>query len=337
MRLHTAMLPGAARLARLPAEPSEEAKRRMTIIRWCEEHDRKVRLTARHFGFSPDTISRWANAYQKWGPGGLEKGSRRPKNVRQPQTPAAVVQRILALREERPAWGREKLRVLLLDEGISISAKSIDRVLKHLRARGVLREPALYRKAPKAHLKRLRRPHGLLVQEPGALIQMDSKQVRMTNGKAVFQFGAVDCFTRKRVVALAPRLTSQQGARFLHKVLAGFPFPVQAIQSDGGSEFLGEFTRTVSELKLTHYFNRPNYPQGNGRIERSFRTDDDEFYHVYELPANLGGLEHALLTWNQVYETIRPHQALGYLTPNQFYQQWTTANHQRKEAVSDMS
>ena len=74
MRLHTAMLPGAARLARLPAEPSEEAKRRMTIIRWFEEHDRRVRLTARHFGFSPDTISRWANAYQKWGPGGLEKG-----------------------------------------------------------------------------------------------------------------------------------------------------------------------------------------------------------------------------------------------------------------------
>jgi transposase InsO family protein len=337
MRLHTAMLPGAARLARLPAEPSEEAKRRMTIVKWFEGHDRKVRLTARHFGFSPDTISRWASAYQKWGPGGLEKGSCRPKNVRQPRTPTAVVQRILALREERPAWGREKLRVLLLDEGICISAKSIDRVLKRLRARGVLREPALHRKAPKAHLKRLRRPHGLSVAQPGALVQMDSKQVRMTSGKTVFQFGAVDCFTRKRVVAIAPRLTSQQGARFLHKVLAGFPFPVQAIQSDGGSEFLGEFARTVRELKLTHYFNRPNYPQGNGRIERSFRTDDDEFYHVHELPADLGGLEHALLAWNQVYETIRPHQALGYLTPDKFYRQWTAANHQRKEAVSDMS
>ena len=97
------------------------------------------------------------------------------------------------------------------------------------------------------------------------------------------------------------------------------------------------FAQTVSELKLTHYFNRPNYPQGNGRIERSFRTDDDEFYHVEELPADLGGLEHALLAWNQVYETVRPHQALGYLTPDQFYHQWTAANHQRKEAVSDMS
>ncbi len=84
MRLHRAMLPGAARLARLPAEPSPEAKRRMTIIKWCAGHDRKVRLTARHFGFSPDTISRWANGYARYGPSGLENGSRRPRKVRQP-------------------------------------------------------------------------------------------------------------------------------------------------------------------------------------------------------------------------------------------------------------
>src|SRR6266511_1018907 len=129
MRLHTAMLPGAARLAGLPAEPSEEAKRRMTIIRWFEEHDRRVRLTARHFGFSPDTVSRWANAYQKWGAGGLEKGSRRPKNVRQPQTPPHVIQRILELREENQGCGREKQHRLLLAEGIGISSKSIDRVI----------------------------------------------------------------------------------------------------------------------------------------------------------------------------------------------------------------
>jgi putative transposase len=333
MRAHRAILPGVARLARLPAEPCEEAKRRMTIIK---EHERKVRLTARHFGFSPDTISRWAKAYDQHGPGGLENGSRRPNKVRQPQTPATVLQRILVLREERPSWGREKLRILLAREGIYISAKSIDRAIARLKGRGILREPAMQRKAPRPHLKRLRRPHGLSVQKPGALIQMDSKQVRMTNGKTVFQFGAIDCFTRKRVVALAPRLTSHQGARFLHKVIAGFSFPIQAVQSDGGSEFLGEFARTASELDLIHYFNRPNYPQGNGRIERSFRTDDDEFYHVQELPADLGRLELALLAWNHVYETVRPHQALGYLTPDQFYHHYSVVN-KRKEAVSDMS
>ena len=46
------------------------------------------------------------------------------------------------------------------------------------------------------------------MDSPGALVQMDSKQVALGNGNVVYQFGAVDCFTRKRVVALAPRLTS---------------------------------------------------------------------------------------------------------------------------------
>ena len=331
------MLPGAARLARLPAEPSAEAKRRMTVVKWFQEHDRRLRLTGRHFGFSPDTVSRWVNGYEQYGLGGLETGSRRPKNVRQPQTPPHVTQRILELREENPGCGREKLHRLLLAEGMSISPKGVDRVIARLKARGVLREPLRLRKPPKPHLKRLRRPHDLSVEEPGALVQMDSKYVQLPNGKTVYQFGAIDCFTRKRVIDLAPSLTSEEGARFLHKVISGFPFSIQAIQSDGGAEFLGDFTKTVTELQLTHYFNRPYYPQGNGRIERSFRTDDDEFYHVYDLPADFGGLRAALLAWNHRYESWRLHQALDYLTPDQFYQLWLSKQPQRKEAVSDMS
>jgi len=336
MRARTAILPGVARLARLPAEPSSEAKRRWLVVNWYEQHSCNARLTGRHFGFSPDTVCRWVRRYRQFGVGGLETGSRRPRNVRQPETPPHVLQRILELREENPGCGREKLHRLLLAEGIRISPKSIDRVIVRLKARGVLREPALRRKAPKPHFKRLRRPHDLSVEEPGALIQMDSKYVQLPNGKTVFQFGAIDCFTRKRVVDLAPSLTSEDGARFLHKVISGFPFPIRAVQSDGGPEFLGNFVSTAAELQLTHYYNRPYYPQGNGRIERSFRTDDDEFYHVYDLPADFGGIKDALLTWNHRYESWRLHQALGYLTPDQFYQQWL-AQHQRKEAVSDMS
>src|SRR2546428_5780546 len=140
MRAHRAVLPGAARLARLPAEPSPEAKRRLTIVKWYLEHDSRLRLTARHFGFSPDTIHRWLNGYERYGPSGLENGSRRPKNARQPQTPSNILQRILDLREENPTWGRDKLCRLLCDEGILISPKSIDRAIARLKARGLLRE-----------------------------------------------------------------------------------------------------------------------------------------------------------------------------------------------------
>ena len=230
---------------------------------------------------------------------GLEPESRRRRRVRQAQTALPVVQRIQALREQYPRWGRERLRVLLEREGIHLSSKSIDRVIARLEARGVLREPLRPGNAARWHQERLRRPPGLAVDHPGALVQMDTKQVAAGPGKVVYQFGAVDCFSWKRVVAK-------------------FPFAVEAVQSDGGAEFLKDFGSKVEELKLTHYFNRPNYPQGNGCIERSLRTDDEEFYQVEELPADLGGLEAALVAWNQIYEQVRSHQALGYRTPEQF-------------------
>ena len=203
MSTHGAILPGAARLARLPAEPSETAKRRLKVIQWYQEHGEKVRLTARHFGFSPDTISRWVRAYAVAGVQGLEPKSRRPRRVRQSTIPLATVQRIQALREQYPRWGREKLRVLLEREEICISAKSVDRVIARLKARGVLREPLSPRKTAHFHRERLRRPPDLVVDRPGALVQMDSKQVSLGRGKVIFHFGALDCFTRKRVVGLA--------------------------------------------------------------------------------------------------------------------------------------
>lgn len=337
MSTYGAILPGAERLAQLPAEPSESARRRLKVVQWYQEHGEKVRLTARHFGFSPDTISRWVRAYAVAGVRGLEPGSRRPQRVRQPLVPWGTVLRIQALREQYPRWGREKLRVLLEGEGIYLSAKSIDRVIHRLKARGVLREPLRPRKAVRWRQERLRRPPELVVDHPGALVQVDSKQLTLGQGKVVYEFGAVDCFTRKRVVGLAPRLTSAQGAAFLQRMVAEFPFPVEAIQSDGGAEFLKDFGTKVAELKLTHYFNRPNYPQGNGRVERSFRTDEEEFYQVEDLPADLGRLEAALLAWNQVYEQVRPHEALGYKTPEQFFQNWLNNHSTRKKALSDIS
>ena len=84
---------------------------------------------------------------------------------------------------------------------------------------------------------------------------MDTKQVDIGQGKVVYQYGAVDYFTRKRVVALAPRLNSAQGAAFLRRVVTQLPFPVEAVQSDGGSEFLKDFGPAAEEFKLNHYFN----------------------------------------------------------------------------------
>ncbi|MFH1560725.1 MAG: integrase core domain-containing protein [Chloroflexota bacterium] len=126
---------------------------------------------------------------------------------------------------------------------------------------------------------------------------------------------------------------------------AKFSFPVQAIQSDKEGEFHKECGPSVEELQLIHYSHRPDYAQslpracrrGSGCIERSFRTDEEESYQVEGLPADLDELEAALLHWDPVYETVWPHQALGYKTPDQFYHDWFTTHPTREEALSDMS
>ena len=100
------------------------------------------------------------------------------------------------------------------------------------------------------------------------------------------------------------------------------PFPIWAVQTDGGSEYMGEFAQTAAALGITQYVNRPNYPKGQGRVERSFLTDDLEFHQVEDLPSSVPELQVRLAAWNHVYEEIRPHAALGYLTPNAFLAKW---------------
>jgi len=56
-----------------------------------------------------------------------------------------------------------------------------------------------------------------------------------------------------------------------------------------------------------------------GYVERSHRTDDDEFWLVKELVPETEELRVQVKKWQQEYNTVRPHQALGYLTPDEFY------------------
>lgn len=322
----------------LAQDPSPVALHRFDVVRWYQAHGRVVRLTARHFGYSADTVSRWVRAFALRRIAGLEDKSRRPKKVRTPTTPPAVLVRIRQLRETYPRWGREKLRVLLAREGIAVSGKTIDRILARLRRRGELREPAVVRKARKQRLARSarsRRPAGLVVDRPGYL-QLDTKDLREGGGR-VYAFAAVDYLTRKRVVAAAPRITSEEGAAFFAKAQAGFPFPIWAIQVDGGSEFMGSFAEAAQAAGVAHYVNRPNYPQGQGRVERGFLTDVLEHFEVDGYPASLAAAQKQLASWNVVYETVRPHQALGYLTPDEFYAAWQREQASAGGAVSDIS
>lgn len=106
------------------------------------------------------------------------------------------------------------------------------------------------------------------------------------------------------------------------------PFPVHAIQVDGGSEFQAAFEMECQRRGIRLFVLPPRSPKLNGSVERAQRTHTEEFYEVTESSLEVAPLNQELRGWEHTYNTVRPHQALGYLTPQQFITRWQS---QREE------
>lgn len=343
MQVYGSILPGAAAVARLlPREVrdanvlarlSRKAEQRLKVIRWYEDHGRQASLTARRFGISRTTFHTWLRRYRSAGPRGLEDRSRRPHRVRKPTWDRALEKRVLALREQYPRWGKDKLVVLLRREGVTVSTSMVGRILKHLKDSGQLIEPL---PAPKRKGKRparpyaIRKPKGYGVREPGDLVEIDTLDLRPLPGVHLKHFTARDIVSRWDVLDVYSRATATTAAAFLAAVVERMPFPVRGIQVDGGSEFKAEFELACQQRGLKLFALPPRSPKLNGCVERAQRTHQEEFYEVYDLPWGVGDLRPYLSDWNGVYNTIRPHASLNYLTPLEYVTQWRLRK-ERKE------
>jgi len=333
MRIKSGVVSGASRLARIQELPREATKR----LKWFDyynSHGRNARKTCRHFGISPDTFYRWKKRYRPDNLKTLEVRSRRPKRVRQPTWTTETVQAVLALREEYPGWGKEKLAILLAGRGIKVSASMVGRIIRHLKERGVLREPVRHhisaRKRPRNRPYAVRKPKEYLARVPGDIVQVDTMDVRPLPGVIIKHFTARDVVSRWDVVAASSQATASSAARFITTILTRMPFTVKAIQVDGGSEFQSIFEERCRELGIRLFVLPPRSPKLNGHVERANRTHAEEFYEVTDSDFDMPSVNPALRHWEITYNTIRPHQALGYLTPNEYLAQNYSINGKEK-------
>ena len=92
---------------------------------------------------------------------------------------------------------------------------------------------------------------------------------------------------------------------------------MQVIQTDNGSEFNTLFHWHVQDQGIQHVYIRPRTPRLNGKVERSHRIDDEEFYRLLEgvVIEDVGGFNHKLQEWENFYNYDRPHSALGGKSP----------------------
>jgi putative transposase len=325
MRIRSALAHGSITVGRRIADLSPEAYRRLKWFDYFEGVGHNVRKTCRHFDISPDTFYKWKRRYHPEDLSTLEDRSRRPRHVRQPTWDPQTARMVLELREEYPRWGKEKLAKLMAKRGVKVSVSMVGRILKRLKERGLLIEPIHNQISARKRLQKrpyaVRKPQGYRAREPGDIVQVDTMDVRPLPGVIIKHFSARDIISKWDVVEVSSRATATSAARFIMTILRRMPFTVKAIQVDGGSEFQSIFEETCQKLGIRLFVLPPRSPKLNGHVERANRTHAEEFYEVTDADFDIHSLNLALRDWEKIYNTFRPHQALRYLTPNEFLMQ----------------
>lgn len=310
----------------LPADLSREARHRLKFIEYYQGHGRNANLVCRRFGISRTTFYRWYGRYDPQNLRSLENTPSIPKRRRKPTWSLELADLVRQKREQYPSWGKDKLAVLLKRDRVTVSVSMVGRILKRLRHTGQLVEPRRFAiSVRKRRLKRdygIRKPKDYKATEPGDIVQVDTLDVRPLPNVVRKQFTARDVVSRYDVLDIRSAATAKMAAQFLDTLLERMPFKVQAIQVDNGSEFKAEFEDTCQARGVKLFVLPPRSPKLNGRVERAQRTHTEEHWELSAGDTEVESMRRELRQWEEVYNTVRPHQALGYLTPLEYVNNW---------------
>lgn len=264
MQVHRGRPPGSGRLARTGVELSREARVR---LHWMDfyRRSRNVAGTCRHFGISRQTFYRWRRRYDPYDLTTLEARSHRPHRQRQPTWSFPLEEKVLTLRLQFPRWGKDKLAILLRRQHLPVSTSMGGRILTRCKQHGRLMEPP----------------------RPGVA------------GDRVALCGSVPmpCATQavRRVSARRPgpgrypgrAASARRGLQTVHRPRRGLalgrdssphsrycpnrrpvprpwqqrmPFPIRALQVDGGSECAAQFELACQQRGLHLFVLPPRSP-----------------------------------------------------------------------------
>lgn len=262
------------------------------------EKEKNAGVVCRRCGISRPTLRKWYQRYKKYGVDGLSDLSRRPHNSPNIKVTDELEKLILDLRNTRRLGARRIQNELLRHQEISLSLSTIHRVLTRNKVK------CLKRPRRKKQYKRYSRPI------PGDRVQIDTMQVC----KGIYQYTAVDDCSRFRVLGIYKRRTAANTIDFLDRVIEEMPFPIQRIQTDRGTEFFAyKVQKFLKKNSIKFRPVKPRSPHLNGKVERSQRTDVEEFYSVANL--NSEDLAQQLEEWQFFYNWHRPHGSLKAKCP----------------------
>lgn len=305
---------------------------RQAVLEYLASCGHNIAETARVFGITRPVVY---DILVKQQEGDLRDRSRAPN--RQPRkTPAVVEEKVIAARNKTHLGPKRLALYLARHEGLHVSWATIRHILRRNRQRLSGPLSARHRHSPP-------RPFvDWYSAQPFEVVQMDLKYIRdhkaLTKEQLLhldryaipnYQWGALDVHSRFKLVAYSREKSWTNGLCFYlwtiawlrsHGVTATITFTV-----DHGEEFGGKSWLKVQELrKLIAGFgcklvqNHKGHPEENAHLERSHRTDDEEFYipRVLAIASEQQLLDEAL-GYLYYYNNVREHSSLAYRTPYQ--------------------
>ncbi len=271
-------------------------------LRWVKlyEETGHAGLVCLKCGISRPTLRKWVKRYAALGVEGLQEQSWRPKTNPSKKVFAEQEALILKLRRERSLGHRRLASELKRNHGTSYSLATIHKILQKnevkLLGKRSIRKPFI----------RYSRPI------PGDRIQVDTCKI----APGLYQYTAIDDCTRWRVLRLYSRRTAENSLAFLECMFEEFPFAFQRIQTDRGREFFAyKFQERLMKYGIKFRPIKPRSPHLNGKVERSQKTDLEEFYPTINLKA--AEIHDLLSEWQHYYNWERPHGSLGGKTPSE--------------------
>jgi len=262
-------------------------------------------------GIHRSTVYRWvrkARTYRGRLTSDVERKSTRPKKLKGGRLDPKQLSQAVCLRRETD-WTAERIKQLL---ALPVCSLTLHRRFKSL---GLVRKYGYHRRPKFQNTIHMHLGNTKTI----GYLQMDVKYVTPELSGLTytcFEYAVIDIFSRYKEAVILNQLDQDGSMVALFEILPRLPFKPVFLQTDNGLEFQGRFHQVCQEIKLKHHLIHKNTPNENALIERSFRTDEEEFFfRMKRAPKHYDELRAWFANYLNKYNTWRPHLGIDLQTP----------------------
>ena len=235
----------------------------------------------------------------------------RPRETRLAEANQRLRVRLRELAEERRRWGYRRLHILLKREGWEVNRKRVYRI--YVEEKLVVRRRKRRRRMGAQARVLLAAPVG-----KNETWTMDFLQDSLASGRKLRTLSIEDAYTREMLaIEVDTSLPALRVVRVLEKLRLERGLPVRIV-IDNGTEFTSKaLDQWAYRNKVALHFITPGRPMENGYIESFHGKFREECLNQHWF-LTLADARRTIEAWRIDYNRVRPHSALGYMTPEEF-------------------